>query len=82
MCYQPADSGNCTENSVAFFFDKDSRRCSPFTYTGCGGNDNRFNSEEQCERMCGSFRGQGNFKLIMSAYICNMQYVHNLNGKG
>lgn len=59
MCYQLPDSGNCTDNYVAFFFDTRTRKCTPFTYTGCGGNDNRFNSEEQCERQCGSFRGQG-----------------------
>ncbi|XP_018562061.1 papilin [Anoplophora glabripennis] len=64
MCYQLPDPGNCTENYVAFFFDTNTRKCTPFTYTGCGGNDNRFNSEEQCERQCGSFRGQD---------VCNME---------
>ncbi|VEN50612.1 unnamed protein product [Callosobruchus maculatus] len=58
MCYQPADPGSCNDTYVSFFYDSNTRTCSPFTYTGCGGNSNRFNSEEQCERQCGSFRGQ------------------------
>lgn len=66
MCYQPLDPGNCTERHIAFFYDLEKRVCTSFEYTGCGGNENRFNSEEQCERQCGMFRGQGteNFLLI------------------
>lgn len=59
MCYQPVDPGNCTERNIAFFYDIEKRACTSFIYTGCGGNENRFNSEEQCERQCGMFRGQG-----------------------
>nr|XP_023024406.1 papilin-like [Leptinotarsa decemlineata] len=58
MCLRDADPGNCSGDSVAFFYDRMTSKCTPFTYTGCGGNDNRFNSEEQCERQCGVFRGQ------------------------
>lgn len=64
MCYQPVDSGNCSESNVAFYYDMEKRTCTSFNYTGCGGNENRFNSEEQCERHCGSFRGQGECALI------------------
>lgn len=59
MCYHPVDPGNCTEQNIAFFYDLEKRVCTSFVYTGCGGNENRFNSEEQCERQCGMFRGQG-----------------------
>ncbi|KAG5871898.1 hypothetical protein JTB14_030952 [Gonioctena quinquepunctata] len=82
MCQNPADSGNCSENYVAFFYDKDTGRCTPFTYTGCGGNDNRFNSEEQCERQCGDFRGQDNCNMERDPGPCNgyfVKYFYNKN---
>ncbi|XP_050510138.1 papilin isoform X5 [Diabrotica virgifera virgifera] len=62
-CSLPYDSGNCTERFTAFYYNKEQRRCLPFIYNGCGGNSNRFNSEEQCQRQCGEFRAQD---------VCNM----------
>lgn len=34
--------GICQMKEAAWYFDKDAKRCRPFYYTGCGGNDNRF----------------------------------------
>lgn len=81
MCYQSVDPGNCSESNIAFYYDIDKRVCSSFVYTGCGGNDNRFNSAEQCERQCGMFRGQGEIFLIIRSFftlfgfldICNLE---------
>lgn len=42
-----------------WYYDAYSGRCQAFVYTGCGGNANRFISEEQCERQCGLYRGRG-----------------------
>ena len=30
----------------------ETHECEAFIYGGCGGNDNRFASEEQCEQAC------------------------------
>lgn len=33
--------------------------CTAFSYSGCGGNGNRFETRDQCERQCGEFKGVG-----------------------
>lgn len=35
-----------------WFFNATSNLCEKFTYGGCDGNDNRFNSRHRCERRC------------------------------
>jgi hypothetical protein len=60
------DTGPCTEEHAAWYFDSNTRACQAFIYGGCGGNANRFESEEQCERHCGSFKDQD---------VCNVPYV-------
>ena len=35
-----------------YFFNTKSQQCEPFTYGGCGGNENNFESFEQCQKEC------------------------------
>lgn len=37
-----------------YAYNPSTRRCEIFTYGGCQGNDNNFETEEECERRCGS----------------------------
>jgi len=37
---------------MKFFYDQQLKQCSSFLYRGCGGNDNRFNEENQCIEKC------------------------------
>jgi len=37
---------------LSWYFD--GNRCVEFIYGGCVGNDNRFETKEQCEGRCGS----------------------------
>lgn len=48
----PADIGNCQNYSALWYFDTKIKRCRQFYYGGCGGNDNRFNSETECDQRC------------------------------
>ncbi|XP_055695924.1 papilin isoform X3 [Lutzomyia longipalpis] len=57
ICEEPRDYGNCNGNELKYFFNRDTASCEAFYYTGCGGNGNRFESQEQCERQCGEHRG-------------------------
>ncbi|CAH0551174.1 unnamed protein product, partial [Brassicogethes aeneus] len=75
MCYEQIDTGNCTEEYNAFAFDINSQKCVVFTYTGCGGNNNRFNSEEQCLRQCGHFRGQDVCNLPKDQGPCRGYFI-------
>ncbi|XP_017001607.2 papilin isoform X1 [Drosophila takahashii] len=57
VCTLPAEAGECDERTTAWFYDNDNMACTAFTYTGCGGNGNRFETRDQCERQCGEFKG-------------------------
>lgn len=52
QCHLPADIGNCQNYSALWYFDTKIKRCRQFYYGGCGGNDNRFNSEGECDQRC------------------------------
>ncbi|XP_046998769.1 papilin isoform X1 [Schistocerca americana] len=65
ICSAPVDPGPCQGSIVSWYYDKRSGRCGSFAYGGCGGNANRFQSEEQCERQCGAFKGQD---------VCNIPF--------
>ena len=58
-CAVRVDPGPCEEYTIQYYFDDRSNSCQPFQYGGCGGSANRYSSEEQCERGCGTLRGQG-----------------------
>jgi hypothetical protein len=48
--------GPCTDNVSMWYFDSDNQQCRVFEYSGCQGNANRFISENECKRVCGSSR--------------------------
>lgn len=57
-CFQPPDSGSCGKDMVRVYYDHETRTCKPFSYTGCGGNANRFLSVKNCYRICHPYRYQ------------------------
>jgi len=75
ICNTPVDTGPCTEEHAAWYFDSNTRACQAFIYSGCGGNANRFESEEQCERHCGSFKDQGWYPSFEMYLIVNGKCV-------
>ena len=46
------DSGPCTLYMQRWHFDSTLGYCKPFSYGGCQGNKNRFQSNEQCREAC------------------------------
>ncbi|HMJ14307.1 MAG TPA: BPTI/Kunitz domain-containing protein, partial [Polyangiaceae bacterium] len=51
-CTWPKDSGPCEAAFPAYFHDIATGLCLPFTYGGCEGNPNRFDSIEECQATC------------------------------
>ncbi|XP_022241638.1 papilin-like, partial [Limulus polyphemus] len=52
-CILPKDIGNCYEFNVRWFYDSEEGECRRFYYSGCGGNENNFNSLLKCQKRCG-----------------------------
>ena len=51
-CYLPKVSGPCRGQFPKFYFDQEEQQCKEFTYSGCLGNANRFETLEECEQSC------------------------------
>ncbi|KAI5637760.1 kunitz/Bovine pancreatic trypsin inhibitor domain-containing protein [Phthorimaea operculella] len=56
-CYQVPSKGPCGMVRMVWFFDVVTRRCQRMIYSGCGGNENRFESQAECNHHCGRKRG-------------------------
>ena len=50
--------GPCNDTKANWYFESSSGKCTAFTFGGCEGNANRFETQEQCDRQCGLFRDQ------------------------
>lgn len=50
------DQGNCRDYSIRWYYDKQANACAQFWYGGCGGNDNRYETEDECKKTCVQFR--------------------------
>lgn len=51
-CFLAQDPGSCGNYSMMWFFDAAQRECSRFWFGGCGGNANRFRTQQECEALC------------------------------
>lgn len=53
-CYLESDGGECRVTETRFFYNKAEGLCDVFAYGGCGGNENNFRTNEECEQHCGN----------------------------
>jgi len=51
-CELPAEVGPCRGSFASWYYDTTMRKCLPFTYGGCRGNANRFETELRCTALC------------------------------
>ncbi|KAM4897954.1 tissue factor pathway inhibitor [Sylvia borin] len=66
LCMTPMDRGLCRAKELRFFYNYSTGRCRPFSYSGCGGNENNFISRKSCLRICrkGFSKKKGERRLI------------------
>ena len=50
VCELPSDPGACLASMPRYFFNASKGVCEEFTYGGCGGNKNNFQSLEECNQ--------------------------------
>lgn len=44
--------GTCYESQIKYYFDRTKSECLPFEFSGCGGNENNFDSLAKCQSSC------------------------------
>jgi len=51
-CKQPAEMGPCRASKDRYHYNVTAGECQPFRYGGCRGNQNNFETIEQCQNEC------------------------------
>ncbi|KAM6282643.1 LOW QUALITY PROTEIN: collagen alpha-6(VI) chain [Porphyrio hochstetteri] len=51
-CALVQDSGECQDYVLKWYYDREQKMCGQFWYGGCGGNRNRFETQEECGFLC------------------------------
>uniref|UniRef100_A0A669BLI7 Collagen alpha-1(XXVIII) chain n=1 Tax=Oreochromis niloticus TaxID=8128 RepID=A0A669BLI7_ORENI len=55
-CDLSLDQGTCRDYIIRWYYDKQANACAQFWYGGCGGNGNRYETEDECKKTCVLFR--------------------------
>ncbi|KAJ9575684.1 hypothetical protein L9F63_007443 [Diploptera punctata] len=77
-CLHPKETGHCRAFFQSYYFNMKTKKCEQFVYSGCGGNNNRFETLEECKKLCSIKRKEdltvtGNRKCNQDASppVCN-----------
>ncbi|GIY77809.1 putative serine proteinase inhibitor [Caerostris extrusa] len=52
-CVDEPETGLCRAYFPSWYYDQQSGSCKEFVYGGCGGNGNRYTTEQECMGHCG-----------------------------
>ena len=59
ICNLPPVIGQCLASKPRVYYNPRTQRCESFTYGGCGGNENNFQTLTECLQRCGGGAGGG-----------------------
>uniref|UniRef100_A0A8D0GWS9 Collagen alpha-3(VI) chain n=1 Tax=Sphenodon punctatus TaxID=8508 RepID=A0A8D0GWS9_SPHPU len=51
ICRLQKEEGTCRNFVLKWYYDVETKSCARFWYGGCGGNENRFNTQKECEKV-------------------------------
>lgn len=51
-CIEEPEAGLCMALFIRYYYNSKTRTCEEFVYGGCGGNNNRFETLEECQNYC------------------------------
>ncbi|XP_036616385.1 collagen alpha-4(VI) chain-like [Trichosurus vulpecula] len=51
-CFMVKDAGLCHDYVLKWYYHRDQHTCQKFWFGGCGGNQNRFETRQECESRC------------------------------
>ncbi|CAI4231917.1 unnamed protein product [Auanema sp. JU1783] len=85
LCTEPLRIGDCKQSVRQFWYNAETRTCEAFQYTGCQGNNNRFNTLNECQSFCKNINAEPKC-LQGKAYVDfsgkYMQCGESLGGNG
>ncbi|CAH1399411.1 unnamed protein product [Nezara viridula] len=74
FCSLPKALGECRNLTIKWYFDMEYGGCSRFWYGNCGGNGNRFSSNEECKSTCVEAKGRERCYLPKIEGPCKSYY--------
>lgn len=57
FCFQPNSIGSCQDHRIRYYYDRTDGVCKSFSYSGCEGNANNFQTSDECLQRCGNVQG-------------------------
>jgi hypothetical protein len=78
VCNQAESSGFCRAMIEKYYYDTTRGECKQFVYGGCGGNQNRFDTIDECMKTC--YVGKNKCKQQVDIGPCRAQiprYFYN-----
>jgi len=79
-CFLPKAIGHCRGFFPSYYYNRVSKKCELFNWSGCGGNNNRFETLESCQTRCPVQKAKRNSELTVKR--CTRQEVPTACNKG
>lgn len=63
------ETGLCRAAFPKWYYNINSDQCELFTYGGCGGNENNFDTKDECEGNCTTNTGKQGLYMYYTLFI-------------